>query len=98
MEKKDNKTTTIKISSHTRDRLEHLREHKEESADSLINKTLNILNICLRSPALASRILRDIEKSKKRKEILENSDTTKKKKNNLEVLDNIKKTNESKGE
>jgi hypothetical protein len=52
----------------------------------------------LRSPALASRILRDIEKSKKRKEILENSDTTKKKKNNLEVLDNIKKTNESKGE
>jgi hypothetical protein len=66
------KTTTIKVAESTRERLNHLKEHKEESADTLINKALNIINLCARSPSLASRILKDIEKSKKRKEILEN--------------------------
>jgi maleate cis-trans isomerase len=69
------KTTTIKISEITKERLNHLKEHKEESADSLITKALNIVNLCARSPSLASRILRDIETSKKRKELLENSDS-----------------------
>jgi hypothetical protein len=72
MEQEENKSTTIKITERTRERIEHLKEHKEESADSLINKALNILNICIRSPSLAGRILRDIEKTKKRKELLEN--------------------------
>jgi len=35
-----------------------------------IIKAINILNVCSRSPGLAARILRDIEKSKKRKELL----------------------------
>jgi len=68
------RTTTIKISDTTRERLGHLREHKEESADTLINKALNIINLCARSPGLAARVLRDIEKSKKRKELLDNPD------------------------
>ncbi len=72
MEENEIKTTTIKVTEKTRDRLEHLKEHKEESADTLINKAINILNICMRSPSLAGRILRDIEKTKKRKELLEN--------------------------
>jgi len=70
----ENKSTTIKVSESTRVRLEHLKEHKEESADSLINKALNILNICMKSPGLAGKILRDIEKTKKRKELLDNPD------------------------
>jgi predicted DNA-binding protein len=74
------KSTTIKISDKTKERLDHLREHKEESLDSIINKSINILNICMRNPSLASKILRDIEKSKKRKELLENSDSIIKKK------------------
>lgn len=74
------KTTTIKISDKTKERIEHLKEHKEESFDTLINKALNILNVCSRSPGLAARILRDIEKSKKRKELLENPDKMIKKK------------------
>jgi hypothetical protein len=74
MKKPEIKTTTIKITETTRERIEHLKEHKEESADSLINKALNILNICVRSPSLAGKILRDIEKTKKRKELLENPD------------------------
>jgi len=73
--KEENKNTTIKVSEGTKVRLDHLKEHKEESADTLINKALNILNVCVRSPSLAGRILRDIEKTKKRKELLENPDT-----------------------
>ena len=72
MGNEENKSTTIKVSERTRERIEHLKEHKEESADSLINKALNIINICMRSPSLAAKILRDIEKTKKRKELLEN--------------------------
>ena len=75
MGKEENKATTIKISERTRERIEHLKEHKEESADSLINKALNILNICMRSPSLAAKILKDIEKTKKRKELLDNPET-----------------------
>lgn len=68
-------STTIKIFDKTKQRLEHLKEHSGESYDSLINKNLNILNICMRSPALAARILRDIEKSKKRTELIDNPDS-----------------------
>lgn len=74
MEEQEIRATTIKISDKTKERLDHLKEHKEESSDTLINKALNILNICMRSPSLAGKILRDIEESKKRKELLENPD------------------------
>jgi hypothetical protein len=74
------KSTTIKIAEGTRERLEHLKEHKEESSDTLINKALNILNVCVRSPGLAAKILKDIEKAKKRKELLENPEKFIKKK------------------
>jgi hypothetical protein len=74
MAQEEIKTTTIKIYERTKGRLEHLKEHKEESFDTLINKAINILNVCMRSPTLAGKILRDIDKSKKRKELLENPD------------------------
>jgi predicted DNA-binding protein len=80
-QEQENKTTTIKISETTKERLNHLKEHKEESADTLITKALNIINLCARSPSLAARILRDIEKSKKRKELLENPESMIKRKN-----------------
>ena len=90
------KATTIKISEKTRERLEHLKEHKEESSDTLINKALNILNICVRSPSLAGKILRDIEKSKKRKELLENPDKLMPRKNinqSLKINSHLLKNN-----
>jgi hypothetical protein len=73
-------STTIKIAEKTKERLDHLKEYPGESYDVIINKNLNILNICLRRPGLAARILRDIEKSKKRKELIENPETATKKK------------------
>lgn len=75
MKKTKLKTTTIKISEKTRARLEHLKEHKEESADTIVNKALNLLNICSKNPQLASKILADIEQSKKRKLLLDNPES-----------------------
>jgi len=89
MQETENKSTTIKVSEKTRDRLEHLKEHKEESADTLINKALNILNICVRSPSLAGRILKDIDKTKKRKELLDNPDKIVIKRQNNHLKNNI---------
>ena len=77
--KNQESSTTIKISDKTKERLNHLKEYTGESYDSIINKNLNILNICVRRPGLAARILRDIEKSKKRKELIENPDSIVKK-------------------
>ena len=79
VQNKDN-NTTIKLSDKTKQRLDHLKEYTGESYDTIINKNLNILNICMRSPGLAARILRDIEKSKKRKELIENPDSVIRKK------------------
>jgi hypothetical protein len=74
-----NKITTIKLDNKTKQRLEHLREHKE-TYNEVINKALNILNICLKKPLLANKILRDIERSRKRENLIENPDKILKKK------------------
>jgi hypothetical protein len=79
LQSKEN-STTIKLAEKTKQRLDHLKEYPGESYDTIINKNLNILNICMRSPSLAARILRDIEKSKKRKELIENPDSVIRKK------------------
>lgn len=64
--------TTIKLNKKTKERLDHLKENSNETYDQVINKSFNILNICMKSPGLAAKILKDIEKTKKRKELIEN--------------------------
>ena len=68
------KITTIKISTQTKERLDHLKEHEKESYEETIKKALNILNITKRSPMLGARIMRDIERGKKRVNLLDNPD------------------------
>ena len=67
-----NKITTIKIEKSTKERLDHLKKHEKESYEEIITKILNILNICKKSPSLAARILRDIDRSKSREKLIEN--------------------------
>jgi predicted transcriptional regulator len=69
------KTTTIKLNRATKERLEHMREQESETYDFLINKALNILNLCRKSPAVSYRILRDIERSKKRNKLISSSES-----------------------
>lgn len=66
------KTTTIKLTKDTKSRLDRLKEHEKESYEETIKKALNILNITQRSPMLGARILRDIERGKKRGRLIDN--------------------------
>jgi len=66
----EKKVTTLKLSTETKARLDKLKEHEAESYDLVINKALNILNICVKNPDVAAKILMDIEKSKKRTEMI----------------------------
>ncbi len=78
--------TTIKLSKETKERLDHLKQHEKESYNELIKKLINLLNICKKSPSLAARILRDIDRSKKRENLIENSEKILKKKTSVQNL------------
>lgn len=63
----DNKSTTIKVSKKTKNRLDKLKSHKRETYDDVLQKVLNILNVCLVTPDKARAILIKIDKDRKEK-------------------------------
>lgn len=60
------KITTIKISRHTKERLEKLRSYKRESYDELLEKLLEILNDFRASPMRAKAKLIALDKLHKK--------------------------------
>ena len=68
------KVTTIKITDETKERLDKLKEQKNESYETVIKKILWVLNMCKTNPLLAKKNLEDIENVRlrtKRTEIFE---------------------------
>lgn len=59
------KTTTIKLSIETKERLENFRIYKRETYEEIIKKMLDILNTCRLSPSHARMKLVKIERQKK---------------------------------
>jgi len=57
--------TTIKLSKNTKERLDSLKEYKRESYEELIEKILEILNICKISPIRARAKLIKIDRQHK---------------------------------
>src|SRR5688572_2932966 len=55
--KKNNKVTTVKVMKITKERLDHLRLYKRETYDEIIQKILEILNICRVNPDAAQHKL-----------------------------------------
>ena len=53
--------TTIKLSRETKERIDKLREYKKESYEELLQKILDILNICKVAPIRAQKKLRRIQ-------------------------------------
>jgi len=49
----ESKITTIKLSKYTKERLDHLKVHHRETYEEIIEKILEILNICKINPAKA---------------------------------------------
>ncbi|MBS3078824.1 hypothetical protein J4218_01760 [Candidatus Pacearchaeota archaeon] len=62
--------TTIKLSTETKARLEHLKEYDRETYNELINKLFYILNVCRKEPLKAQKILENLDKRIKRKIII----------------------------
>ncbi len=60
--------TTIKISRKTKERLDNLKEYKEESYEEILKKMLYILNLIRKSPELGNKALGHIDKNIKRKQ------------------------------
>ena len=53
METSENGMTTLKISKKTKNRLDNLKEYRRESYEEIIQKILEILNMCKIQPAKA---------------------------------------------
>jgi len=64
MEEK-NRITTIKLNRSTKDRLDGLKEYRRESYEELIEKILEILNICKMNPLKARAKLMKIDRQHK---------------------------------
>ena len=64
-------TTTIKLSRKTKERLDNLKEHSQESYEEVLKKLLYILNLIRKSPELGNKALGNIDKNIKRKQEIE---------------------------
>ena len=65
-----NEITTIKISKDTRERLMKLKEYERETFNDIVNKMFYVLNICKKSPEKSQKILNNIDKRIKRRQIM----------------------------
>ncbi len=82
-------TTTIKLEKSTKERLDKFKEFESESYNLVINKALNIINICSKNPPLAYKILGDIERARERKILIANSDKVSSRKKSFMAKQNI---------
>ena len=57
--------TTLKLSKETKSRLDKLKEHKRETYEDILQKTLSILNILRVEPEKARSILANIDKKRR---------------------------------
>jgi phosphoribosyl-ATP pyrophosphohydrolase len=62
--------TTMKISTETKERLNHIKEYDRETYNELVNKLFYIINICRKEPLKAQKILENLDKRIKRKIIM----------------------------
>ena len=64
--KQKSKITTLKVAEKTKERIDHLRSYRRESYDEILQKILQVLNLCRANPARAQARLILIDKEKKR--------------------------------
>ena len=62
MEKTKIESTTIKISKKTKARLDNLKEYKRETYEEILEKMLDILNLCRTNPPRAQQRLIAVER------------------------------------
>ncbi|MEK6893073.1 MAG: hypothetical protein AABX07_02625 [Nanoarchaeota archaeon] len=58
--------TTVKLKSKTKKRLDHLRVYRRETYDEILEKILDVLNLCRLNPEIARAKLVAIDKAKRK--------------------------------
>lgn len=58
--------TTIKLSRETKSRLDNLKEYRRETYDEILQKILNILNVCKINPDRARTNLAVIDRKRRK--------------------------------
>lgn len=84
--------TTIKLSKKTKERIEHLRSYKRESYEDIVEKMLDVLNVCRFEPGKAHARLIQIERERR-----DNLKLVKEKSVNEETEEHRKKMLENRG-
>ena len=59
------KSTTIKLSKHTKSRLDHLQVYPKEPYERILSRMLEILNTCRLNPLKSRAMLLAIDKQRK---------------------------------
>jgi len=67
LEKEGQNITTIKLSQSTKARLDNLRIYKHETYEEILQKMLELLNICRSTPERARTYLMDLDRQRKTK-------------------------------
>ena len=62
---KPSEISTVKLTKKTKERLLKLKVYKNETFEEIIEKMLNILNICKQSPDAARAALNSLESQRK---------------------------------
>ena len=62
--------TTIKVSSETKERLGKLKEYERETFNEVLNKILYVLNVCRKDPEKSKRVLENIDRRIKKKDLI----------------------------
>jgi len=57
--------STIKLSKKTKDRLTKLKVYRNETFEEIIEKMINILNLCKQNPAEAKQALSSLDNQRK---------------------------------
>ena len=84
MEIKENKKiTTIKLEQETKSRLDKLKEHEKESYNQVLKKILYILNTFRKNPETGKRMIDDIDKVIKRRQVYQSILKAEKPKNSI---------------
>ena len=58
--------TTLKLDKKTKERLDHLKEYKRETYNEVLQKMLELLNVCRLNPERARSLLIGMDRNKRR--------------------------------
>lgn len=81
------KTTTIKLSKSTKERIDNLQVYPKEPYDRIMTRILEILNVCHANPLKARAMLIAIDRQRKMNDMIKPDSEPKNKINKEEIFD-----------